>query len=316
MLIRWATENDLPAWYKLATEVSEVFQHPSDMGAELESNSKGKGSVSRYEMLTAVDYMSGNSMGFILFSRGKNCITWFAVSEKYRGKGVGSRLLKTALRHLDTTKDISVTTFTEDYSPGMAARAIYKKFNFTKEAPTTHNGLLRSEMTRPASSEKRGKSFHHRYPKFIKEAQEEYCPVCNSEPAPDGQNDIEVSDIVWICGEYPGQGRLFGKMYVMPRKHVFHFEDMSEADASAFISEVQRVGRALRKVTGAEKINYEMHSNTGAHLHIHLCPRYLDDDFPGKPIDLSCPSDPPPYESYEEYLWFIKQMENELISED
>ena len=160
----------------------------------------------------------------------------------------------------------------------------------------------------------KGKSFHYRYQKFIREAQKEHCPVCNNEPAPDGQNDIEVSDIVWICGEYPGQGRLFGKMYVMPRNHAFHFEDMTEYDMINYMREVQRVGKALRKVTGAEKINYEMHSNSGAHLHIHLCPRYLDDDFPGKAIDLSCPSDPVPYESYDEYLWFIDQMTKELMN--
>jgi hypothetical protein len=81
MLIRWATEKDLPAWYALATEVSGIFQHPADMGAELKAKSSGKGSISRHEMLTAVDYMSGNNMGFILFSRENNEITWFAVSE-------------------------------------------------------------------------------------------------------------------------------------------------------------------------------------------------------------------------------------------
>ena len=69
MLIRWATESDLPAWYTLATEVSEIFQHPADMGAELKSKSSGKGVVGRYEMLTAVDYISGSNMGFICFSR-------------------------------------------------------------------------------------------------------------------------------------------------------------------------------------------------------------------------------------------------------
>ena len=89
MLIRWANENDLSAWYALATEVSPIFQHPADMGAELKQNKNGVGSVSRYEMLTAVDYMSRNNMGFILFSKEKNSITWFAVSEKYRGKGAG-----------------------------------------------------------------------------------------------------------------------------------------------------------------------------------------------------------------------------------
>ena len=312
MLIRWADNDDLPAWYALASEVSELFHHPADMGAELCKKGSGLGTVSRNEMLTAVDYMSGKNMGFICFSREKNCITWFAVSEIYRGKGAGSRLLKTALRQLDTNKNISVITFCDDYLPGAVARALYLKYGFTFEKRVIHNGLPRSEMIRPASTEKRGKSFHYRYLKFIKESQEEFCPVCNNEPAPSGQNDIEVSDIVWICGEYPGQGRLFGKMYVMPRKHAFQFEDMPEDEATAFIREVRRVGRALRKVTGAVKINYELHSNTGAHLHMHLCPRYLDDDFPGMAIDLSCSSDPPPYDSYDEYLWFIDQMTKEL----
>ncbi|MDR1001634.1 MAG: GNAT family N-acetyltransferase [Clostridiales bacterium] len=130
------------------------------MGAELEANTNGKGSVSRYEMLTAVDYMSGNSMGFILFSREKSSITWFAVSEKYRGRGVGRRLLKTALRQLDTNKDVSVITFVDGYAPGMAARALYQEFRFLEKKFCEHNGFPRVEMVRPASDEKRGESFH------------------------------------------------------------------------------------------------------------------------------------------------------------
>jgi diadenosine tetraphosphate (Ap4A) HIT family hydrolase/ribosomal protein S18 acetylase RimI-like enzyme len=308
MLIRWASENDLQSWNSLEQEVAPLFIIP----CEIDIASK-KEMVNNNEILTAVDYMSGANMGFIGISYIKNQITWLAVFEKYYRRGIGERLLKTALRQLDTNKEVFVNTFRTDYTPGIPAQALYRKFGFTIEEPHEYqNEPPTSKLIRPADTKKRGKSFHYRYRKFIKEAQEEFCPVCNNEPAPDGQNDIEVSDIVWICGEYPGQGQLFGKMYVMPRKHVFHFEDMPEADASAFIKEVQRVGRTLRKVTGAEKINYEMHSNTGAHLHIHLCPRFLDDDFPGMAIDLSHPSDPPPYESYDEYLWFIKQMENEL----
>ena len=65
MLIRWANESDLPAWYVLATEVSAIFQRPADMGAELKFNASGFDAVSRHEMLTAVDYMSGNNMGFL-----------------------------------------------------------------------------------------------------------------------------------------------------------------------------------------------------------------------------------------------------------
>jgi len=311
MLIRWATENDLPAWYALATEVSAIFQHPADMGEELKSKNSGKGSISRYEMLTAVDYMSGNNMGFICFSREKNSITWFAVSEHYRGKGAGDRLLKTALRQLDTNKNITVCTFRDDYPQGTAARVLYKKYGFTEEKLIEHDGLPRSEMTRPATNEVRGKSFHYRYPKFIKAAQIKFCP-CTTEPEhEDKSHDILKNDDYWVRGEYPGQGRLFGKLCVIPLQHYFHFEDMPEADAAAFMCEVQRVGKALRKITGAVKINYEMHANTGTHLHIHLFPRYLDDDFPSAPIDYRV-SEPVPYESYEEYLWFIEQMRKEL----
>jgi len=311
LLIRWANEKDLPAWYALATEVSEIFQHPADMGTELESKASGIGTVSRYEMLTAVDYISDNNMGFICFSRTENRISWFAVSEKYRGKGAGDCLLKSALRQLDTNQDITVTTFCDDYPQGTAARALYRKYGFTLETPTTHNELPRCEMKRPASAEKRGESFHYHYPKFIKNSQKEFCPGVTEPEFEDKSDDILHNDVFWVYGQYPGQGRLFGKLIVMPIEHYFHFEDMPETDATAFMNEVQRVGKALRKVTGAVKINYEMHANSGAHLHIHLFPRYLDDDFPSAPIDYRI-SEPAPYESYKEYSWFVEQMRKEL----
>ena len=161
------------------------------------------------------------------------------------------------------------------------------------------------------SGEKRGGSFHYNYPQFIRKAEEKFCPACNHALSPAGQTPIEVNEHVWIVAEYPGQGRLFGKMYVMPKKHAFHFEDMPEDQAAQFMNEVQRVGRVLREVTGAVKINYEMHSNSGAHLHIHLFPRYLDDDFPSAPIDYRI-TEPAPYESMEEYHWFIEQIRQAL----
>ena len=162
MLIRWANENDLPAWYALATEVSPIFQHPADMGKDPEFISYAKNKIDKYEVLTAVDYMSGKNMGFIGFSRTNNRISWFAVSEQYRGKKAGDRLLKTALRQLDTNKNITVNTFPDDYPQGIAARALYKKYGFTEEKLFIHDGLSRCEMTRLASTEKRGKSFHYR----------------------------------------------------------------------------------------------------------------------------------------------------------
>ncbi|MDR1688967.1 MAG: GNAT family N-acetyltransferase [Clostridiales bacterium] len=158
MLIRWATESDLPAWYALATEVSAIFQHTEDMGADPDFIAYGKKAVNEYKVLVAVEYTSGSRMGFISISRTKNAIAWFAVSKPYRGQGAGEHLLKTALRQLDTNKDITVTTFPANYPPGAAARALYKKYSFTVDEPTTFNGLARSLLTRPADGEKFGGS--------------------------------------------------------------------------------------------------------------------------------------------------------------
>ena len=74
--------------------------------------------IDNHEILTAVDYMSGNCMGIIGISRPKNQITWLAVFGKYQRRGAGERLLKTALRQLDTNKDIFVNTFkkTQNFS--------------------------------------------------------------------------------------------------------------------------------------------------------------------------------------------------------
>lgn len=130
MLIRWATDGDLPAWYALATEVSPIFRHPADMGKDPEFISYAKSKAGKYEALTAVDYVSGSNIGFIGFSRTNNRITWFGVSEKYRCRGVGSRLLKTAMRQLDPMKPITVETFPEGYAPGIPAKNLYRKFGF------------------------------------------------------------------------------------------------------------------------------------------------------------------------------------------
>ncbi|MDR0946519.1 MAG: hypothetical protein LBM87_02055 [Ruminococcus sp.] len=52
--------------------------------------------------------------------------------------------------------------------------------------------------------------------------------------------------------------------------------------------------------------NRETWETAGAHLHIHLFPRYLDDDFPSAPIDYR-ETEPAPYEDYKEYLWLLNR---------
>ena len=87
---------------------------------------------------------------------------------------------------------------------------------------------------------------------------------------------------------------------------------MSDEDAFAFLKDVMRVAKALKEVTGAAKINYEIHGNTIPHLHMHLFPRYLEGDRfgdgPMNPREI----EPPVYEEGE-FEKFIQDMREKLL---
>ena len=61
-------------------------------------------------------------------------ICCLAVSPDYRRRGVASMLMDEALRNLDRTKEISVSTFRADDEKGPAPRALYEKYGFVEDA--------------------------------------------------------------------------------------------------------------------------------------------------------------------------------------
>jgi len=159
----------------------------------------------------------------------------------------------------------------------------------------------------------KGGSFHYRFPDYAKKAQKDCCPCCNHLPMPEGMEDIAILEHSWVTIEPKAQGRLFGKCVVGAKYHSTLFYDMPEVEMANYMREVQKVAKVLHEVTGAVKINYEIHCNSGPHLHCHLFPRYLDDDFPSAPIDYRI-TEPSPYENDEEYKWFINEMRKGLSS--
>jgi diadenosine tetraphosphate (Ap4A) HIT family hydrolase len=64
------------------------------------------------------------------------------------------------------------------------------------------------------------------------------------------------------------------------KHHATELHDLAEAEARVFMGDIQRAARAVQHVTGAIKINYEIHGNVIPHVHMHLVPRY-----PGDPIE-------------------------------
>jgi diadenosine tetraphosphate (Ap4A) HIT family hydrolase len=69
------------------------------------------------------------------------------------------------------------------------------------------------------------------------------------------------------------------------KPHVVEIYELSDEDAAAFMRDVKVASLALKNVTGAVKLNYEIHGNSIPHMHLHLWPRQMGDPFEGGPID-------------------------------
>ncbi len=126
-------------------------------------------------------------------------------------------------------------------------------------------------------------SFHNDLEQWRKWSRREGCPVCRNEPAPSDNVTIHEFPTSWL--EAHPRVCLRGTCYLLAKPHAVELYDLSCAELSAFMAEAQIAARALKETTGAVRINYEVHGNTVPHLHLHLFPRYVDDPFPGAPID-------------------------------
>lgn len=141
-------QNDFDAWLQLAREVEPLFGPMADVPEFREGL---KAAMDSGQALCC--YGPTGFLGGIVISEEINEIVWFAVKEACRGKGVGDILLSSALVHLDTDKDISVTTFSSEEAGGEAARKLYRKFGFqyAGEGPVNPAGVSTVVMVRSAS---------------------------------------------------------------------------------------------------------------------------------------------------------------------
>lgn len=106
------------------------------------------------------------------------------------------------------------------------------------------------------------------------------CGVCRRGTPDDA---VAVLEATWVgMGE---DAPMRGYCFLMFRhRHVVELHDMTADEGAAFMRDLQRVSRVVQSVTGAVKMNYEIHGNTVPHLHAHVFPRYVGDPFEGAPI--------------------------------
>ncbi len=155
-------------------------------------------------------------------------------------------------------------------------------------------------------------SFHHNPDQWLFMAQKENCPYCRKDEDPMQSITLKLFKYSEMCA-HP-QVCLKGTCYLITREHYVELFDLDEEALLGFMKEVQVAARVLKEVTGAFKINYELHGNTVPHMHMHLFPRYLDDPFPGGPIQYSR-IEPPVYTG-DAFDKFVSEMQGRLQAVD
>lgn len=93
-----------------------------------------------------------------------------------------------------------------------------------------------------------------------------------------------------------------GAVLVIPRAHVENIYSISPADGAAVWDLTQRVAIGLRSAYGCEGTSIRQHNEPAGnqdvwHLHVHVFPRYADDDLYQRHNDSrwTAPSDREPY---------------------
>lgn len=67
-----------------------------------------------------------------------------------------------------------------------------------------------------------------------------------------------------------------GRCVLASRQHVNEWFDLPEAELALFAGDIAVAARAIKRATGAAKINYGAYSDKLPHLHLHLVPKYVD----------------------------------------
>src|SRR5262245_29930425 len=87
------------------------------------------------------------------------------------------------------------------------------------------------------------------------------CPICQR-----GQplHVIATLESAWLTMQEDAP--LPGYVCLVTKRHVVELHDMDDSTSQAFMRDARRVSAAVAAVTGAVKLNYEVHGNTIPHL--------------------------------------------------
>ena len=131
MKVEYGTLIDVESWMELVQRVSWDFPGLETEAAITDHRRTVLRFMGENRALCVKD--AEKMVGVLLLSKKHNMICCLAVAPEYRRNGIASLLLKKALAELDSSRDITVTTFRDNDEKGIAPRALYKRFGFVEE---------------------------------------------------------------------------------------------------------------------------------------------------------------------------------------
>lgn len=185
-----------------------------------------------------------------------------AVDPQFRGKGLGRKLLVALIAR---TRRAGITGISLHVNRRNArALRLYRSMGFVEQRSDEAGPVmfLRIAQATPMPTSTLG------------------CVVCER-PAGKPRDVLVELPHSWVTA--PSAACLPGYVCVVSRVHVVEPFDLD--DGGAWWAECMAVARALDCELQPQRMNYEIHGNTVAHLHLHIFPRTDDDPFIGRPID-------------------------------
>ena len=124
---------------------------------------------------------------------------------------------------------------------------------------------------------------------------EEWAKLCSGETCPicvEGKPTYVIAELEtsWLTSS--DGGPLRGYCCLFFKRHAVELHDLTEAEAAAYMRDIRKVSRALKTVTGAVKMNYDIHGNAIPHVHMHCYPRAVGDPWEDVPIHSRAVSTP------------------------
>jgi diadenosine tetraphosphate (Ap4A) HIT family hydrolase len=106
------------------------------------------------------------------------------------------------------------------------------------------------------------------------------CPICRR-GHPLGV--LVERPTTWITSDARAATR--GYVCVVAKRHVVEPYELEAEERTGFWEDVLFAAERLARLLQPQKVNYEIHGNTLAHLYAHIYARYRGDRFVGGPVD-------------------------------